>query len=458
MKYIKRALLLVLILCLACGCAPTNVGNQPPADPDEPQKPSAQTPQAPVDAADNLWLDQNAKRNDGLLPRGVNQNHTWIKTAKNNTLTFYYPAEKDAFSYTDGKTQIGETSWFRAIKEKYDITVHAVRKAPASSLSAQRLAQLSGLPLDLMAFTPAQLPYALGMTADATTLLDGQRDALDFLNTTLLTYGDAGKRFITPVGVARNLWYTTDAAISPLALSESKLWDYSAFSVFVSSRTKTENGQVTVYGYEAQDFNDFLYALGTPVITYQKAFEDGTAAAKDNIIRLQQLNAVSGQYYNGKSTDKNAPALIRKTLAMRYGQTPFLGTAESYPEFEWAPLPVADRHQGEGTVSACAPVLALPRDGAKNEVALSVALLWAARFADANHDLLRFTYGMKYAVWEKYYSATNRLMHITYGGDEAVTTALLQLSTAAAWSDDQYGALSGIVTAQVKQRNERLPR
>lgn len=458
MKYITKLILLMMILCLVCGCAQVTPGTEPPADPDVEQTPDAPQPDLPVTTAENPLLDKNAKRNTALLPRGIGKNHTWIKTAAGNTLTLYYPAEQEAFYYHDGKSLVGEDEWMRALSEEYDITLHAVRKAPASALAAQRLATLSGLQLDLLAFTPSQLPYAAGLTADATDLLQKQSDATDFLNPTLLTYGNGGSRYFSPIGVARNLWYLTAGGKNePLELSENKLWDLSAFSNFVTSHTKSKDGEITVYGIEAQDYTDFLAALGTPLIGFEEQFTDGAAAAEQNLKQLQLIHSAEGRYYNGKSSSKNAPALVRKTLSMRYGQTPFLGSAEEYPDFNWAPLPAADRNQSKGMLSACAPILALPRDGAKNEIALHVALLWTARFADANHDLLRFTYGMSFANWEKYYKATAELIGVVTAADEKTADALRELVTATTWDEDGYEALCQAIGATVTEYNERLP-
>ena len=456
MKYFTKAMLLLMILCIFCSCAPTTPDPNGPTSTEQ-QDPSATTPDTPVATAQNLLLDENAKQNTGILPRGVTKKHSWIKTAAGNTLTVYYPAEQDAFTYHNGKNIVGETAWLRSLKEEYDITVHAVRKAPSSALSAQRMAILSGLQLDLLAFTPTQLPYAHSLTTDATTMLEKQED-IAFLNTKLLTYGGNSKRYFTPVGIARNLWYvSSEGGNTPLSLSESKLWDLDAFTNFIATSAKIIDGKVAQYGYEVQDYTDFLAALGTPLVTFDKQFADNSAATAENLKKLQQINAVTGRYYHGKTNDENAPSLAKGTLRMRYGQTPFVGNHDKYPVFGFAPLPTANRHESEGIMSACAPILALPKNGAKNEIALNVALLWCARFADANHDLLRFTYGMSFTAWEKYYHATNRLITPICTGDDTTADQLTKLVTATVWDDANYTALCDSVAATVKSYNERLP-
>ncbi len=456
MKYIAKILSLCLILCLICGCAPTEIPPQTPQAPGQTQPSGDPAPADPHPQADNLLLDAYAEENRELLPRGIGKDHPWVKSASGNTLTFYYPAQNNAFSCAYGKQRIDETSWMRALKKEYDITLHAVRKAPASSLAAQRLAMLSGIQLDLLAFTPAQLPYARNMTADATALLEKQEHPMDFLNTALLTYGAAGKRFFTPVGVARNLWYTKEGDSSPLSLSENKQWDLTAFTNFVSTRTQTENDKVKVYGYEVQDFTDLLYGLGTPVMAYDQNYTAGTSQAKSYIKLLQEFNSAPGRFYNGAATNEQAPSLVKQTLAMRYGQTPFVATAEKYPEFEWVPLPTASLNQGSGTLSACAPIFALPADGTKNEIALYAALLWSARYADANHDLLRFSYGMNFETWQKYYAATNELIRVVPAAD-TLSKLLGETITAAQWDEEKFENLQKQTAAVVKENNGRLP-
>ncbi len=452
MKKSVRWLLLVLILLLMCSCAP--VVPAEPSAPEQTEKPAESAPQqeqAPV--ADNLLLDKNAKANDLVLPRGVDEKSALVKELEQQELIMYYTAQSDAFYYTVGKSRVGETAWFENLAEKYDIHLRVIRKDPRSSLAAQRLALLSSAQLDILSFTPSQLPFATNMTADATDLMASLGVTnTDFLNQSILTYGGAGNRFFTPVGVARNLWYTTGASSNPRALAKSGMWTLRAFTNFVSERTKTEGDNVTVYGYESHDFADFMTALGTPMIDYETEFSSDPDAAKDNLLALQQLNLEKGHYYNGLAKNK-APALTDGTLAMRYGQTPFVADAEKYPAFDWAPLPVTE-HQ-KGALSACAPILALPKEGGKNRASLCAALLWSARFADANHDLLRFTYGMSFESWTEYYHATNKQLQIVYA-DESNALLLRRLLSAPTFEEDDYQALKDSAKRYCINANERL--
>lgn len=456
MKRFLCSLLALGILCTAVGCVTTQTN--PPTD-----DPSAETPATdtgteqtePSATTDNLLLNEKATANNETLPRGVDKNHEWITELKDQSIVLYYCTENDFFSYNNGA--VSENGWLKALQKEYDITIHALRKSSKTSLAAQRIALLSGKQLDLLSFTPSQLPYALNMTADATALLEGQSSNVDdFLNQTILTYGDAGKRFFSPAGVARNLWYVKQETTSPLSLSESQLWDWIAFSNFVKDCTVTDGDKVKVYGYEAQDFTDFFAAMGTPIITYDNsAFSATLSGAAATLADLQKLNAGSGCYYNGQSKE-NQPTLSGGTLVMRYGQTPFTTTADSYPQIEWAPLPNAERYQGSGVVSACAPILALPKDGPQNKVALCAALLWAARAADANHDQLRFSYGLSFENWTKYYTATNKQMQIVIGADEDITASLRRLAGSDPSEEEDLDTLTQTLNAYCINANERL--
>ena len=457
MKKTLRWVLLALILIFLCSCAPTAPIDTP--QPDNSDKPAVDTPvpEAPTTTTDKPLLNENAKVNKELLPRSINEKHAVISQLKGKTLIMYYAAESDAFNYKNGKGDVDETTWLKRLAEKYDIRIRMIRKDPHSSLSAQRLALLSSAQLDILSFTPSQLPYAMGMTADATDLMtDLGIENTDYLNQRILTYGNGGNRFFTPAGVARNLWYTTGGSSNPKSLAQSGLWDLQAFSNFVSERTLIEGDTVKVYGYEARDFADFMTALGTPIISYKEEFTDGVDAAKNNLTALQQLNSVIGRYYNGQASKSgNAPSLAEGTLAMRYGQTPFVATAEEYPAFDWAPLPVSARHQGKGAVSACAPVLALPKDGPQNKAAVCAALLWSARFADANHDLLRFTYGLSFDSWTEYFHATNQQLQIVYA-DEHNTLTLRRLLNSPTFEQSDLEALAQNSKLYCINANERL--
>ena len=452
MKKCIRWVLLVLILALLCSCAPAAPAE--PSAPEQTEKPTESAPQTEQEpVADNLLLDKNVGANDSVLPRGVDEKSAWLKELEQQELIMYYTAQSDAFYYTVGKSKVSETAWFQNLAEKYDIHLRVIRKDPRSSLAAQRLALLSSAQLDILSFTPAQLPFAMNMTADATDLMASLKVTnTDFLNQSILTYGGAGNRFFSPVGVARNLWYTTGASSNPRALAKSGMWTLRAFTNFVAERTKTEGDNVAVYGYESHDFADFMTALGTPMIEYDAHFVSNTDTAKDNLKTLQQLNIEKGHYYNGLAKNK-VPALTDGTLAMRYGQTPFVADAEKYPAFDWAPLP-APEHQ-KGALSACAPILALPKEGGKNRASLCAALLWSARFADANHDLLRFTYGMSFESWTEYYHATNKQLQIVYT-DENNALLLRRLLSAPTFEEDDYKALKDSAKQYCINANERL--
>lgn len=457
MKKTIRWVLFALILVMLCSCAPAATVDTP--QPDHEEAPVTDTPvtEEPSATTDNPLLNEKAKANKELLPRGVDEKHTFVETLKDQTLIMYYAAEADAFSYQNGKGPVDETVWLRRLAEKYKVRIRVIRKDARSSLAAQRLALLSSAQLDILSFTPAQLPYALGMTADAADLMtDLKVENTDYLNQSILSYGEAGQRFFTPAGVARNLWYTTGGSSSPRKLAESGLWDLQAFSSFVSERTLVEGDSVKVYGYEARDFADFMTALGTPVISFEERFTEGVAAAENNLTALQKLNASPGRYYNGQSMSRSvAPALTEGTLAMRYGQTPFVAQAKEYPAFDWAPLPTGERYQGKGVVSACAPVLALPKEGPQNKAALCAALLWSARYADANHDLLRFTYGMSFESWTEYYHATNKQLQIVYT-DESSTLTLRRLLSAPTFEKSDLEALQKSSKLYCTNANERL--
>ena len=448
--------LAVLMICATVGCVTTQT--QTPTDDPATETPSDDTgteQTEPSATTDNLLLNEKATANNDILPRGIDKNHEWVTELKDQTIVLYYCTQNDAFSYKNGA--VSETGWLKGLQSEYGITIHALRKSEKASLAAQRVALLSGKQLDLLSFTPSQLPYAPSMTADATALLEGQSSNVnDFLNQTILTYADNGKRFFSPAGVARNLWYVKQESTSPLSMSESQLWDWIAFSNFVKQCTVTEGDKVKVYGYEAQDFTDFFAAMGTPVITYDNgAFSAALSSAADTLADLQKLNAGNGYYYNGQSKE-NQPTLVDGTLVMRYGQTPFTTVSDKYPEIEWAPLPNAERYQGTGLVSACAPILALPKDGPQNKAALCAALLWTARAADANHDQLRFTYGVNFENWTKYYTATNKQMQIVIGADDDITASLRRLAGSDPSEEDDYDTLTNTLETYCINANERL--
>ncbi len=466
MKKIIRATLLIMILCLFCCCTPSvPVATPAPA----PAEKGESTPAGQTQLASNPLLSSTATENRSLLPRGFSDGDDTVKELKNKTLTVYYAAPEDSFFYYDKNGAVSESTWLRRLNEKYGTNIHVVHKEGASALAAQRLAMLSGTQIDLLSFAPSQLPYAMNMTSSATALMQSfEVTETHYLNQNLLSYGDQGERFFAPAGVARCLWYTAEnLKTDPSKLAAKNEWNMDTFSKFLAEATKTDGDKVTVYGYEAHDFTDFLQSMGTPLLNFEDGrFVSHSAQTKENILLLQNLNAKQGYYFNGKSdldavTDKQNPALSLGNLAMRYGQTPFIYAAKKYPVFNWAPLPSAndaDMRSADlgGRVSACTPVFALPKDGPQNQAALSVALLWSARHADANHDLLRFTYGMSFDDWTSYYQATNNNLQIVPALSEDQTQELFRLINTAPLHDMEFDAFCKAVETDVLNANERL--
>lgn len=458
----KKIFLIILSVCLLTAlvltaCTPASPSPSPEEKPQgaTPSEPDVE-PTSPEPDADNLLCNQNAKANTALLPRGVKKDSELVSNAKGN-YTLYYGATFDEFSYSDGKKTVSETDWFRQMGREYGITVRAVRKPSATVLSAERLAVLSGQALDLMSFTPEQLPFAVGLTEEQSGFVTEERlETYDFLNTTLLTFGSKGIRFFTPAGVARNLWYdATDSltwdTLAPQVLAQNGEWDMSAFTAFIKQHTAADSKTVDRYGLEIRDFADLFASVGTPVIRYDEKFTSGAETIGTVLPQLQQFAAGNGRVYDG-SAKKNVPSLANGTLFCRYGQTPFVDPAEKYPDFSWAPLPSNSEGKDAGTVSAVAPLLALPK-GSHDKGAVCAALLWAARFADASHDTLRFTYGMKFEDWCAYYETTRQSVTVTPTLGSATAKELIRLVNSA---DTDLTELKLLVQADCARLNERL--
>lgn len=449
MKKIKLAILMLIILTLVCGCA-TTAPAPTPQNPDTPPTPTpGQTEQngQPEVNADNALLDENAKANTAVLPRSVASGSELVTAAK-GSYTLYFAAENDLFAYNDGKEIVDESMWFDRLGKEYGIKINAVRKSAATVLSAERLALLSGKQMDLMSFAANQMPYAVGMTESLDAFFPAEKVAgFNFLNTALLTYGGQGTRFVAPAGVARCLWYVTDenTKTTPLTMAQNGSWNYTAFAAFVAAGTK-ENEK---FGCEIRDYTDLFAALGTPIVSFDGKFANGFDAAKPTLAALQKISKTS--LYDGAATE-NVPTLDNGKLSMRYGQTPFVTAAAKYPKFSWAPLPCSDAAEDNGVVSACTPVLALPK-GSKNAGAVNAALLWAARYADANHDMLRFDYGMSFADWSSYYNATREQIQVvpSLGDLPQKLKALVATPDEAAQTE-----FAAAVAADVAVNNERL--
>lgn len=430
MKKAKHILLICMIILLCSSCTdngtPTPIPS--PNQPEQSDQPQ-QDDTSDTLSADNLLLDENATPNTDVLPRGFQKDNAWVTAAKGSTSVLYYASQDVPFSYTDqtGAT-VNDSVWLRRLKSEYDITLHLVRKNNATSLAAQSLALLSGTQIDILSFTPDQLTYAGGLAADITLLGKEDIEQADYLNKTVLTYHRKGAAYLMPVGVARALWYTPqNTADDPYALSQKKEWTLSAFTKYVKNSITTENDTVMRTGLEIKETAQLLAALGTPLIAIDQNGVLQAGDAQNNIKTLSDLLSTKGACSSG--SQKDAPSLLDGTLAMRYGSTPFVTTAEKYPAVNWAPLPTADSEKRAGCVIASAPVLALPKKSAQTKASLAAALLYTARFADANHDRMRFTYGLSFDKWKAYYIASDEQLEIVCLPSAETRNLLFELLT-----------------------------
>ncbi len=448
MKKIKSFWILLVVLLFCFGCTPAVTPSPAPGDvtPGSTTPPEGKdTPAAEPSAAEHTLLDKDAKANAALLPRGFSETSEYVTDAARRDIVMYYAASSSVFSYTDGeKNIVDEAMWAQRLYKEYDIRLHLIRKAPETSLSAQLIAMLADANIDVLSFTPDQLPYAEGMAADLSLLLP---DGAEYLNTSMY---EKSKKYLMPVGVARSLWYApSDKGADPLALSRAGAWTMDAFTAFLRERTAAG-----VKGVEIGELSEFLAAVGRPLLTAEGGAV--TAHGQDEIILSLRQSLTRADVYTAGTEEANAPSLASGKLTMRYGAIPYWITNGKRPAVRFAPMPTADANT-DGGVIASATVLALPKNGKNSQAALSAAMLFTARFADARHDTLRFEYGMDFEDWKEYFSLCNEHLIVATAPDEissetlrALLTDVTVRNTRAALSE-----LNASLAAYAARRNER---
>ena len=441
-----RSLRILMIMCILCfvffGCTPA----APPAPAPGSDAPPAPAPQnqdgGGTSAAEHSLLDKDAKENTTLLPRGFSETSEYVVDAARAEIVMYYAAASSVFSYADKeKTVVDDALWAQRLYKEYGIKLHFLRKAPETSLAAQRVALLADAKIDILSFTPDQLPYAEGMAADLSLLLP---DGAEYLNTSLYA---KGKKYLMPAGVARSLWYVPGDKEDPLALARRNAWTVDALDGFL------ENRQSGVKGLEIGEISELLAAAGRPLLKISG--NTVTAAAQDEtILALRGILTRPDAHVSGE--EDNMPSLSDGKLMMRYGVIPYWNGGGKRPAIRFAPLPTAEEKQAGGVV-ASASVLALPKNGKHTQSALAAAMLFTARFADARHDTLRFGYGMSFEDWSEYFAYCNEHLCVAAQPDSASAEKLLALVSDSSLTDvkGELAALNASVAAYAARRNAR---
>lgn len=420
----KRFFSIICMLCLlvtlvCCDSAPEN----PPTENTPPQTESAgetssSSEEEKEPTAANPLLNKAAKKNTDLLPRTFSETQTQtLANLKDKAFVVYVGWESDRFSYTDKKgNKVGEKQWLQELSKAYGATVTAMYKSPALALSAAKVAVMSGQKMDLFGFAADQMWYAAPLCADLSQILTAEKkQSMPYLNASDIF----GGKFLSPAAVSAGLWYQkTGVAEDPAILSKTEKWDFAAFSRYSAAAAHKSSAKLTAGYHNTLGWNALLDAMGTPMFRVDDAGYS-SALGKEELLpslrALQTLHATAGvyqtflgedlpQYVFGNKQMKGStfndetprPSLAKGSVGMLLAQSP----DGKVSDLGWAPLPES------GSVVASAPVLALPKGETVDADALSLALIWTARYADAYHDTLRFTYGLSFADWQSLYLAS----------------------------------------------------
>ncbi len=475
----KRFFSILCLLCLLCTLVACDTAPTPPSDEQTPAVPEGEpatstvTEEESETAPENLLLDKSAKKHTGLLPRGFTAESETVQTLegmKDKSFVAYVGWNTDRFSYTDAKGgRIGEKQWLQNLAKEYGASVTVLYKTPALALSAARVALQSGQKLDILGFSADQMWYAEPLSADLSTVLPLQKmQEMSYLNPSEIF----GGRFLSPAAVSAGLWYQKiGIAEDPAILSKTEKWDFAAFSRYTAAAANKLGGKYAVGYHNTLGWNVLLDALGSPLLEVTKtgyATRFGKTETLPALRALQTLHASCGVYQtflgedipqyafgnkqirqDGFNNDTPRPSLSKGTVGMLLADMP----DGKVTDLGWAPLPES------GSVVASVPVLALPKGETVDTDALALALTWTARYADAYHDTLRFTYGLSFADWQSLYlAAQNNIRFVP--SDAMLSGALtedwhLAVMTGSGNIAELSAALTDAVTTKTKALNFR---
>lgn len=314
------------------------------------------------------------------------------KTAKNKGVRPTF--DIDTLEYLDCKTAdlkdktislyLGESSmkagdmtneqWYVSLEQEYGLKVDYKLCSENTLYSSQLIAQKAGKALDLVALNLNDMVSALSLTRSAKEFVEQNENNPFSQRVFDLTDG----RLFTAKANAKTLWYNTNI-VKEAPKADWTFEDFSKISAPLMSNQQT--GIMEYNGYTE------FFSLGKTRMTgydlkngyVMKADSEEAQTVISELSEMIEKEPVKNQSF------KNG------NVAFVYTDTPEINNFK----VGFAPLPRFNE-DGTNVVSLCGYALGLSKTVKKENVdsALTLALLWSARYTETREDTLQFDLGL----------------------------------------------------------------
>ncbi|MBQ8606103.1 MAG: hypothetical protein IJ408_05140 [Clostridia bacterium] len=370
-RYISLILVLLLMLTV-CGCTKPQQ-TPPPADTQtgtsgtQTDTPAQNNPSAPP--------AEKTEKNKEVRPAFDVGGIDGIDTAalKDKTLSLYLG---DSAFFAGDRS---EREWFTALKEEYGLNIDFSVCSDAVLYSSQLIAQKSGKDIDLVSVKVNDM--AKGITLAKKVTLP-ESESYPFSQRVFELSGDklfAGKAH------AKMLWYNKAIVKDDI----TREWSFDAFSKLADDAKKAGFGVL-----ETKSFAEF-YSCGENQKTgfdFEKGYILDIKDEDTKKMLADFAAAITVESSENKSW-------ARENVAFCLTDTP----TKRHATLGWTTLP-AYGENGSNPVPLCGSALGISNTVSEEneDIALTAALLWSARYTESREDTLRFDLGLSKDDYDKY--------------------------------------------------------
>lgn len=391
MKRLLTAIIaIMLVLTLFAGCAPDNI-KQPASDvapdvapepmPDVTPVPDTNDDKAPVTNDDTkpapfVLTDSSKKKNEGVLPSASVERLEFAELAsiKDKTLNMFVTNES---AFSAGK--LSEQEWLAKLKDELSLTVEFNISSKATLYQKQLIAAKTGKDLDLITADVNDIAQALPLMSAKLGSFDLEETDLPFSANLFEITG--GKAF-TARGNARVLWYNKSIIKddAPFELYKKGEWSNELLSAqLISAKNAKQALLETPSGLTA-----FLSTAGEQVtgIINKKL----TVATKSD--SAEKARETYGKLFEDASAiNDREHSFARGNTAYIYSNTP---SSTDY-EVGFVPIPTCTE-DGFAVSELCGTAIGVSKYIDKENVtaALTLAMLWSARYTESRVDTMLF--------------------------------------------------------------------
>lgn len=391
--------------------APETEEQKPEGEPETKPEGETETEPAPeVETTEPVsYIADGKKQNKEVKPSLDIDTLSYVKTKtaalKDKTLKMFV-TEAGAFKAGD-KT---EKQWLDSLKDAYGLTVKYTVRSDGMLYPAQMIAAKAGIGPDLITAKIKDMSASLSLMQSALELEDAKYTVFS-KNVFDITDG----KLFTGVGNGRMLWYNKNIIKddAPFTLFNANAWTADVMNAtFISAKAQktallSNDGDwlafLSTAGEQVSGYTDFDGAIMK--VTSDKSI--AAAKAYDKILSADGMAVADGQSFS------------KGNVAFTFTDTPEVNGFEA----GFAPLPKT-AEDGSCVIDLTGTGVGISKYAKADNVdtALTLAMLWSARYTESRIDKLMFDLKLSKDKAEKYLELCETEGKV-YSADGEITTA-----------------------------------